>query len=264
MLEKLYYYEFRYYAKIMIPALIALLVATVVVIVVSWLAMFNGDIFSIVEVFVLVQYLFIMLAMSVLPMVIITMRFYKQFFTLQGYMTFTLPIKPIDHFLCKLTMALLASVIMLIFSYLSSLLIVFSTGNGILLLQAAVEFVNRLLSPMQLLLVLSLFLLQSIFLILTLYTSICIGQLSTKKILASIGAWIALNYGTQIINIIILTPITFVFILFNNRSQGIENFDLNIDFIIAIYGFMCIIYIAECIVEVFVCKHLITKKLNLE
>ncbi len=261
MLKKLYYYEARYYTKIVVPALIALFAATAVMFFGVQLISSKNEIFNLIGIFLFAPYALFIVAMFTLPTVIITMRFYKQFFTLQGYMTFTLPVKPMEHFFCKFIMAIVVSFVMVFFNLLSPIILLASMQDGLLMMQTIVDVIFAEISLFHLLVILFTYSVQGVFLILILYTAMCLGQLGARKILTSIGAWIALNYGSQIVAFVVSVPLSLIFYALNPETLSSN---MNMDYVMWVFGLISFVFLLESIAAIFVCKHIITKKLNLE
>ncbi len=258
MLSKLYYYEARYYAKVAWLMILILIVSTATAVASQLIEI------DFVRTMLFLPYPLVIFGMVCLPTVIYVTRFYRHLFTLQGYLSFTLPVKPMDHFICKIINAIVFSLIMISSTIVSGLIVLtvmfeeFSLLEGIwaLITEANLWYVLSTTATICA---------QGLFSILIFYTAICLGQLAKNKILVSVGAWFALNYGTQILNSILLIPV--IVVMSNNVTTNIAVYNDSDEFFDSFPLMLFLIasmYIVESIISIFVCRYIMTKKLNLE
>ncbi len=255
MLSKLYYYEARYYAKISWPIAVAVVVATVAAILSSFIPI------DFVSSILFMPYPMVIVAAFCITSVIVVVRFYSHLFTLQGYLSFTLPVRPMDHFVCKLVNAVVFNIIIVALNVTSILLVSSIKMQDTFILKELIDFlvetpgiywVSALISMM----------VQGLFSLVLFYTAICIGQLTKNKIITSVVAWFGLNYGSQIINIVLFLLMIFAMSIGTGEAFGnmvsVENH-------LVIYMiFFSAVYLVECVLAIFTCRYIMTKKLNLE
>lgn len=201
-------------------------------------------------------------------------RFYKNLFTSEGYLTFTLPITPAQHILVKVITAV-SMMLMTIVAILLSVCIMtagklfsqiltgfselFAVMNGwdifhfvIMLFESAIAFLLSLSAS-----------------VLLYYTFISIGQLFKKnRILAAVGAYFAYYLLTQILSTIFL-----VVFAVSAATDGFQEFLLKLGNFMTEHPYVslhCAVWIvillisAFILVEFVVIKKIITKRLNLE
>lgn len=125
MVRKLYKHEFAALFKWVIPLnLICLLL--------SLLTKLNTVIaenspFEIVTVIVAIAYGISLVSLVAITFVVVVSRFYKNLLSQEGYLTFTIPISPITHIVCKLICGSIAVMVSCIIAGLSLGVIVSST-----------------------------------------------------------------------------------------------------------------------------------------
>lgn len=155
-------------------------------------------------------YVIIMVGMFVMTLIMTIQRFYKNLLSEEGYLMFTLPVKPWQHIVCKMLVSMLWVVLSFIIALLSILIIAFKAGDWARIMQEVGPYFREVLEFLGS----SLYLFSiegfiGIFLslasaILILYASIAIGHLFNQhRILASFAAFIGLNTLTQIITMIV-------------------------------------------------------------
>lgn len=184
----------------------------------------DGYIISIVAVLSLVLYILSLFAISITIFVYFIVRFYRNMYTNEGYLTHTLPVKPCDHILAKgliyfiwiliTLIAMFSSVALLIITAVSSvdgdiMYIIWDALNEVSLAELGElwhkTFGMSLGAYLFIMIVTSI--ISLIYPILMIYTSISIGQLFNKhKVLASFVAYAAINFVIQIISSIIQIP----------------------------------------------------------
>lgn len=171
-------------------------------------------------------YVLAVIAAFILTLVVIVVRFYKNLYTSEGYFTFSIPVKPIQHLWCKLicgSVMFLASIIVIGLS----VLITFISKDFISDLRLIVEQfkqaffgidkIHLLFYGIELVILLLVSLLASL---LQFYCSISFGQSFKNKIGGSILSYILINvilnfaitfitiFGTLLLAIVGETPVT--------------------------------------------------------
>ncbi len=217
MLSKLLKHEFKATARLLLPLYLVLAVLTVFDRIVLSLH-FTGTL-SMITGFVTTAYIVSLIAIVVVSFVIIITRFYKNLMSDEGYLMFTLPVKPHQLINSKLivsmvwTLASIAGVIL-------SLLGVFATSDRLKLLEEAfVIQINNVkytfgdkgftLIMTELCILILFGLLHNILMI---YLSIALGQLFRgHKLLGSFASYIAINTVLQILVTLAMVLAGFLF-----------------------------------------------------
>jgi len=206
MLAKLMKYELKATGRVFLPLYIALLVLAIinrfmVNLPTSW---------KIPAVISLIIYAVILVGMFVIALVMTIQRFNKNLLTVEGYLMFTLPVKPWQHIVSKLLVAMFWVVVSTAITFISGFIIAYRAKNMAMIIKDIntlllwlsdrwtssffVYFVEFLIGVLVILAAM----------ILLLYASIAIGHLfSRHRILASIAAFIVLNTLTEILNAIV-------------------------------------------------------------
>ena len=203
MLGKLLKYEIKATARIFLPLY---LVLSVFAIINSFMS-FNADTFSLPQFITLTLYIIILVGMFVASLIVMIQRFYKNLLSEEGYLMFTLPVKPYKHIVSKLIVSVMW-VILSSITALASILIIASkeitfseifTDLG-MLWDRAYSFLGA--SLYHLIIQMTIGLIVSVVTsILLIYVSIALGHLSNNhKILASIGAFLGIYVIAQIVS----------------------------------------------------------------
>ena len=203
MLGKLIKYEIKATARTFLPVYMVLILFAVI----NSFMSFNPDSFSVPQFITLTLYILILVGMFVASLIVMIQRFYKNLLSEEGYLMFTLPVKPYKHIISKLLISIMWMVSSSIVAILSIIIISLQeislfeyfvafgrawnmaySAHGAsfyhFLIQMAVGFIISMVSS-----------------ILLIYASIALGQLSNNhKILASIGAFLGIYTITQIIS----------------------------------------------------------------
>ncbi len=269
MVKKLYKHEFLSYARVMsLVYAILLTMATANRII----QIFENDsiAYRIVSIFSGVTYGVSILAAFGFSFVLGIIRFYKNLFTCEGYLTFTLPATPRQHITVKVITAVCVNIISLVVILLSVCIV--SAGEMLVEIWKALAYLLDLMYQTAgahipfFGLELAVFLLVATFTsIMLYYTFISIGQLFKKnRILAAVGAYFVYYVATQIISAVI----TIVFTILAERGalDQIGEWIVHHPYQTVHIG-ACgaiVLFSAFAVVEFFVIKWIVTKKLNLE
>ena len=219
MLAKLLKNEIKATARIFIPLYGALLILTIFTKLV--LAFGAPDFFSdnvstspFMEVVLGISftlYFIAVVALSVMTLVMIIQRFYKNLFTDEGYLMFSLPVKTWELVLSKLLVGLLWSAVCTLMFVISFFILSLGSFTMMELTQsvsaAYTDYystfgtsLNVLFGELFIFMVIS-----TVASILMIYVSIAIGQLFNQhRIIASFGAYIGITIALQIISSILM------------------------------------------------------------
>lgn len=270
MVKKLLKHELIYYFRIFGLLLPLVLVFSLAVRVFGWLN--NGNIFTEIIYYSSVLMLVIScIALFILATAISIVRFYKNMYSAEGYLTFTLPVTNRQHIFVKLLVATLCKFSCLL-AVLLGALIAFAgqnfwqnLGNFFLnigeLYQLCGVF-NGIVYTVELLLI---FLFSSLSATLLYYACITVGQTAKKnRILMAVAAYFVYYIITQIIG----TVLTVIVTVISMSDALMQAFSWILDYprFAAHMGLFIATLISAAIALLFwfITEYIMTKKLNLE
>ncbi len=210
MLNKLFKQELKATGRFLIPLYLILLVVSAFDRLVLNLDIFTGTM-KIVPGLLTVAYVVSIIAVVIVTFVLMIMRFYKNLLGDEGYLMFTLPVRPDQH----ITVKLITSVMWTLFSLIavfSSLFIAFATSGTMRdiarIFRDVVTEMEKAFGGLSVVIVIEfivVILLGLVMNILMIYVSIAIGQLfNGHRVLGSFGAYMAIYTVSQIILAIIM------------------------------------------------------------
>lgn len=269
MVKKLYKHEMFYYLRSLLPVYIVL---AGVALVGRFIEFFEADTtaYSILRGSSIFMLVIAILATLGLSFVFVIVRFYKNMYTGEGYLTLTLPVKPTSHLIVKVTSAVLVNVISIIVSVLAVCL--FTVGEWLNELVEAVIYIIKLLSEtaeghliFYFLELIPLFLMMMISSILMYYMCISLGQLFRKnRVLAAVGVYFGLYVFYQVISTVLTTVYSISVMTWLEKILASWTKQ---DYLVAVHVFLAA-YFVGCVIISFVyfliSKYVLTKKLNLE
>jgi hypothetical protein len=205
MLGKLFKHEMRAMARLLLPLFLVLAALTVIDRIVLYLDIFKGTL-EVIPGFLTFAYVLAILAVVIVSSVLIIIRFYRNLMTDEGYLMFTLPVKPHQLINSKL----LASIVWTVASLLAVAASIFIVASGsfdwadfvdglrMVLAQIRTEFNGDMtLFIIELIIMMVFGILNNILII---YVSIAIGQLfNGHKVLGSFAAYIGISIALQVI-----------------------------------------------------------------
>lgn len=219
MLTKLLKNEIKATGRIFLPLYGALLILTIV----TKLALAFGapDFFSdnvatnpFMEVVIGISftlYFIAVVALSVMTLVMIIQRFYKNLFTDEGYLMFSLPVKTWELVLSKLLVGLMWSAVCTLMFVVSFFILSLGSFSMMDLTQgisaAYTDYFNTFGASLNILIleIMIFVIVSTVASILMIYVSIAIGQLFNQhRIVASFGAYIVITIAIQIISSIMM------------------------------------------------------------
>lgn len=210
-------------------------------------------------------YVFSIIAVFVVGMVVVVMRFYKNLLSGEGYLTFTLPFTATQHIVCKLLCGVLVIVIDFI-AVMASLLIMSAgtdaLGNMFEVLKTGFEFAGQNLTAAQIVSLTAEFIIAIIIgmfqSLLMFYAAIAIGQQFKSRVGGAVVAYICLYAAGQVIN-------SFIMII------GIAMFgSIDVDLTVSVGTFQVFLGLITVYSLIFaavyfcITRHFLSKKLNLE
>ena len=289
MLKKLCKYEFRSIGRTLIPIYIAVIAVSIITAIsiamnvnyaninyssnsVQWAIEMNVP-YKLQQVFTFVMsltYFAVMVALFVLTFVIILQRFYKGLLCDEGYLMFTLPVKPWQLITSKGITAFVMCILSCIVSCISIFIMMigalpqpFKFLAQFFSLENLSMFFTRLneVVPMW-----GIYLFEFIILVIVsslaslyqIYASMAIGHLAKKnRILMSVVAYIVISMILSFIGGIfgVFSAFTMQNLIYINAGEA---------FLHALLIFSIIISIIECVVFFVITERILSKKLNLE
>lgn len=269
MVKKLFKHEFLAYARVMSLVYIILLTIATAGRVIQF---FENDsvIYAIISGIANITYTVSIFASTAFCLVFAIARFYKNLFTYEGYLSFTLPVTPTQHIVVKSLTALSFDIITLIMILISGCII--TAGEVLTEIFKALGYIAdklyELASFHSILIgaeVLLLMLVLSLSGILLYYLFISIGQLFKKnRILAAVGAYFVYYIITQIISTVVL--VVFSVVISPEAMEAFGQFVMNHPYTTIHVGLCGLIFLSGIFTVIYflVTKRIITKKLNLE
>ncbi len=266
MLRKLYKHEFYLLFRSLFPIYAALGLFAIVCKLTS-LIEFDNVVYEMVMGFSTVFYIVSILAMFVVGMVIIVVRFYKNLLSHEGYLTFSLPFTATQHIVCKL----ICAVAMMLVNAIAVILSLVIVGIGSELMDEIIEIFGLMFkeffavySPLRatlffteifIMIIISMF--QSV---LMYYAAMAIGQQFRNKIGGSVIAYIALYIATETFSTVTVIPLILIYGNTLNEkliSEGILSIQGVLLYVMVLSVILGLIYF-------FITRHFLSKKLNLE
>jgi hypothetical protein len=269
MVGKLYKHEFKAWLRIMsIIYGITLAVAAMLRIA----QIFESDTVYYNTIFAsgVFMYIVALLVAFASPVVFGVVRFYRNLFTGEGYLTFTLPATPANHLAVKVTTAVVFSILSVLVCV-GSVMIV-TAGDVFTELCKAADYLIRLI-PADISAHLAGYCVELVFLLLVVFfvehllmdTCVCIGQLFRKnRVLAAVGVYFGIYVITQVISTVFgigMVVLEEAGVLETLYAWIEENTYTAVH--IALCG-TTVLYAVLALVYYLICHWVVRKKLNLE
>lgn len=267
MVKKLFKHEFLAMGRLILPLIIGILgIGTLT----RLIYLFESDtlIFNIVGISAFVLLFIGILSSLVLCTVFGIIRFYKNLFSSEGYLSFTLPVTPTQHLVVKLLTAVTCFILTVIASF-ASLCIAFS-GEALVEIFKAIGFIFNSINEYVIgasdttlyIVEFILLLLFSVFyMFLLFYTCITIGQTAKKGRIGKAIATYFIYYGiTQVVGTVLIIVNALL------GDKGILTFAINNPELF-VHAFFCAeIAVISVLSLVFflISRHIMNKKLNIE
>lgn len=269
MLGKLLKYEFKSTLRLFLPiyaaAIVFALLCRLFISVNTLQNFWDGRLFAIV----MMIYVVIILMTSVLTLVLIIQRFYKNLLKDEGYLSNTLPVSVDTHIWGKAIPAA-AWYILSFIVIIASLFIMLSTKE-ILASFTDVSWGSSINTSMDMpvgLLAFELIVLMVISVfssIMTFYAALCIGQLANNhKILLSIVAYFCLGIIVSMITIAITSSSMFVGDGSYYTGTYANSLNITTGMVTQTLGVTAIIEIVIGVIYYFVARYILSRRLNLE
>lgn len=269
MVKKLFKHEFLSLMRLFIPVY-AIFIGVSILGRIMQIFESESIIYVIISVFSIIIYCISVFAVLLLTTVFCVIRFYKNMFTGEGYLTFTLPVTPTQHIMVKTVTAMAFQAISVLVVGVS--LSIITMGDASTEIIKAAVYLYKLIDP-QISVHLWFYALELIVLaivssgagIMLYYTCITIGQTFNKnRILGAVGVY----FGYQVAMQTLSSIISIIFNVFVSEEFA-EKFGLFVEEHIKgfLHGVFCgsiVLTLLLGMVYFFIIKSIIKNKLNLE
>lgn len=273
MLGKLLKYEIKATGRTFLPLYLALLALTIITKVLLMIAMpdalldsTSGSNFEIPLGISVTVYFIIIVALSVMTLIVIIQRFYKNLLTDEGYLMFTMPVETWKLILSKLLVGLMWTFVCGLTVALS--IFILALGNfSIMEMTQGInmfygEFQNQFGMSPNILIVeaMILMIVETVASILMIYVAIAIGQLfSQHRIMAAFGAYIGISVVLQIVMTLLMAlfPIFGLEYLINSQINQMKAAEIFINGI-------TVFNIITAAAFYFITNYILKNRLNLE
>jgi len=220
MLAKLMKYEFKSIARLFIPLYAVLLIFALLNRFLNPFQVFETTENFNLQIFIrglgMALYFFLILAVFVVTLVLIIQRFYKNLLGDEGYLMFTLPVKPWQHILNKLLTALIWCVLSTIV-LVGSFFLLIGLDEVIRFFPYIIQSIKNTFGIAGFFVLPALALAQLASGILMIYNAMALGHLFTKhRLLASFGMYCVLyliQQAVYVISILLLANTSFMAII---------------------------------------------------
>lgn len=263
MLSKLLKYELKATARTFLPLFLAVLIMATLNRVFS---LIGNNLMEVPEIISISLYVFLVIGMFVMTLIVMIQRFFKNLLSDEGYLMFTLPVRPWMHITSKLLVSMLWSFLSFVTALLSIGIIASeeladpkvwqSIGDGL------AEFYSYAGTGLLTIEFIALVLVSTATNVLMIYAAIALGHLAGKqRILASIGAYLGLNTALQLLAV----PIGFI----PGFAQYLQKLEIStpadgLMLFQGIFGFGLAFTVLSGIAFYAITHLVLTKKLNLE
>lgn len=268
MLKKLYKHEFHSLFRSLLP-IWAALIGFAALSRLTFILDFDNDVLNTVRGLSVTAYIFAIIAVFIVGLVIVVMRFYKNLLTHEGYLTFTLPFTPTQHIVCKLVCGVVVMIIDFVIVICSLLILGAGTevlGEILSDIRIALTALPEYLSAGQIALISSeivlLMLLAPFQSLLMFYAAMALGQQFKNKVGGAAIAYICLYAAVQIITSLIIIPVSVVSA--GSMEQLNDLINTSVMYLGVFLAFMIVLSAALSTVYFVITRHFLTKKLNLE
>ncbi|NLL77299.1 MAG: hypothetical protein GX235_08635 [Clostridiales bacterium] len=277
MLGKLFKYDWKSFWKVPAAINIFLLIITIIG-AISLISPFWELDYEIIDTLMIVAILFYYLALfagSIAVFAYIAIRYYKNVYTDEGYLTHTLPVAPRDIILSKLFVGAIWSFITALVMGISVFIILSTAISSVELWEIIQEFKSVVIPEFEremgmsiyvfTLLVLLYMIINTFFSILMIYSSISLGQMFTKHKVAGAVIWYIAEYViTQFgFSMIINIPLMKLFSYDSDINVSIPAGTIGSTVNMMLFSTMLITVIIGIILY-FITEYMMRKKLNLD
>lgn len=212
MLRKLLKYEFKATARTMVPLYIVLIAFSLFHLVINPLDVLestgNTSIQTIIAMLDIMLYVVLIVGLSIMTLVIMIQRFYKNLLGDEGYLMFTLPVKPWLHIISKLLISMLWAITSFLVT-MGSVLIISQVPNLAKELGQVIEIFKQFLGVAGFFTVPLYGLIAIASSTVMIYAAMALGHLfSRRRVLASFGMYIILYIVYQVVLSVCMLSVT--------------------------------------------------------
>ena len=261
MLGKLLKYDFKSMFRVFVPLWLALLAVSVINHFTTRSRSAVGVLGGLPQVVFMILYVGLVIAVMVVSIALIIMRFYNGLLKDEGYLMFTLPVKPWQLISSKCIVATVVSILSLIAAFLSVMLISAEFSFVPEFFRDLGEALPYITGDMVLAMVLTIVLIIAAVVteITHIYASLALGHLANRHRIA----WAVLVY------IGINAVLSMLLVVFDNAMDHFHwNFEIQVQDHLAAFNVTMGILIVLCVVQIVVffviTERILSKRLNLE
>lgn len=262
MLGKLLKHEFKATARLFLPLYLIVLIFGLINRVTNVFKIVGNSIsFNLQTTLSIIStmlYFALIVAILAMTLIIMIQRFYKNLLGNEGYLMFTLPVKPWQHIVSKLIISILWIVLSFIV-IISSIAILIGVKDTLAALSRGINYFLETFEYAGFFTIFSYSILMLILNVLMIYSAISLGHLFSKhKLLASFGMYSILYAINQIVTIIVLLTLgnkAFNYIVSNSPTPA-----QIVDFIQSLLPVPIILIVGNFLLT----NYILEKHLNLE
>lgn len=258
MVRKLLKHDLKSVLRIILPMQAILLVIGIFSKIIKLIPIEN-DFLTAIEFAIVGSFYITAVVSAILTVIVIVVRFYKNLFSKEGYLTFTLPATPMQHLFSKIFMSAIASIISAVCIFISVIVLYYEKNFITDSIEILLIVFNRLGEKMLVLEVLILMIVAMISTYLMVYTCICLGQRANKhRIICAVAIYYGYQFVLQTLGIAVLVIFGITGYI-DTIFEFIENLSPHIILISSILfeAVMCVVYFT-------ISHNSISKHLNLE
>ncbi len=266
MVKKLLKYDFLSYIRKLLPVELILLGVSILTRIIMF---FENDSIAYELVFssAILAYIVSMTVCMISAFSSVITRFYRNMFTNEGYLSFTLPVSVSQHLISKLISSVCVILITVVNVFVSFLIVtsgeltveIFKAADYLLNMAKDYTGANYVFYIIEFVLMAFVGTISSILLF---YACICVGHLSKKnKIRSAFLAYFALYFVTEIVETVLMVIFTETGLYDKCMVAFMNDMLAGVHLLVWISLFATVIL---CSVYYFVCSYIMKKKLNLE
>ena len=261
MLGKLLKYDFKSMFRVFVPLWLALLAVSVINHFTTRSTSTSGVLGGLPQVVFMILYVGLVIAVMVVSIALIIMRFYNGLLKDEGYLMFTLPVRPWQLISSKCIVATVVSILSLIAAFLSVALIAAEASFVPEFFRDLRQALPHITGDMVLAMVLTVVLIVAAVMteITHIYAALALGHLANRHRIA----WAVLVY------IVINAVLSMLLVIFGNLVDRYNwNFEIQVQNHMAAFNLTMGILILLCVVQIVVffviTERILSKRLNLE
>ena len=261
MLGKLLKYDGKSMFRIFIPLWLALLAVSVINHYTVRTSLNTAILGTLPKTISMILYVCLVVAVMVVTVALVIMRFYNGLLKSEGYLMFTLPVRPWQLITSKCILATVVTILSLLVGFLSALLIGADPGDIVYFFRALWSVRDSITGDMVLCMVLMVVLVISAVLaeITHIYASLALGHLANRhRIALAVLAYIVIN-TVLMVALTFLIDLSFRF----NWSAMIPSVE-TLPGLNALLGVLSALCLVQVVIFFVITERILSKRLNLE